>query len=161
MQVAVFAKLTDNKQLIDYCKNRYKTVLLPNQMAENGSFPLELARTKPYGYALFNLDAMTTICQVLSDNQDNLWSYISPNGRTMKMGIQFMHPFIADKTKWTFPKDVMYWDEWPVAHPALFFGFQHDKKPDWLKTWKRLEHFPQTEEVVRNLPVRYPLIWVE
>lgn len=161
MQVAVFAKLTDNKTLIDYCKNRYKTVLLPNQMAENGSFPLELARTKPYGYALFNLDAMTTICHVLSEKQDNLWNYISPNGRTVKMGIQFMHLFIADKTKWTFPKDVMYWDEWPVAHPALFFGFQHDKNPDWLKTWKRLEHFPLTEEVIRNLPIRNPLIWVE
>jgi hypothetical protein len=160
MQVAVFAKLTDNKTLIDYCKNRYKTVLLPNQMAENGSFPLELARTKPYGYALFNLDAMTTICQVLSDNQDNLWNYISPNGRTMKMGIQFMYPFIADKTKWTYPKDVMYWDEWPIAHPALIFGFKNYSQKDWFKTWKRLEHFPQTEEVVRNLPVRHPLIWV-
>jgi hypothetical protein len=160
MQVAVFAKLTDNKTLIDYCKNRYKTVLLPNQMAENGSFPLELARTKPYGYALFNLDAMTTICQVLSDNEDNLWNYISPNGRTMKMGIQFMYPFIADKTKWTYPKDVMYWDEWPIAHPALIFGFKNYAQKDWFKTWKKLEHFPQTEEVVRNLPVRHPLIWV-
>jgi hypothetical protein len=160
MQVAVFAKLTDNKTLIDYCKNRYKTVLLPNQMAENGTFPLELARTKPYGYALFNLDAMTTICQVLSDNQDNLWNYISPNGRTMKMGIQFMYPFIADKTKWTYPKDVMYWNEWPIAHPALIFGFKNYSQKDWFKTWKRLEHFPQTEEVVRNLPVRHPLIWV-
>jgi hypothetical protein len=160
MQVAVFAKLTVNKMLIDYCKNRYKTVLLPNQMAENGSFPLELARTKPYGYALFNLDAMTTICQVLSDKEDNLWNYVSPNGRTMKMGIQFMYPFIADKNKWTFPKDVMYWDEWPIAHPALIFGFKNYSQKDWFKTWKRLEHFPQTEEVVRNLPVRHPLIWV-
>jgi hypothetical protein len=161
MQVAVFAKLTDNKTLIDYCKNRYKTVLLPNQMAENGSFPLELARTKPYGYALFNLDAMTTICQVLSENEDNLWNYVSPNGRTMKMGIQFMYPFIADKNKWTYPKDVMYRNEWPIAHPALIFGFNKYGQKEWFKTWKRLEHFPQTEEVVRNLPVRHPLIWVE
>ena len=44
-------------------------------MAEDGSFPLETARTKPYGYSLFNLDAMATICQTLSDKNDNLWTY--------------------------------------------------------------------------------------
>lgn len=32
MQVASFAKLTENQSLIDYCKNRFKTVLLPNQI---------------------------------------------------------------------------------------------------------------------------------
>ena len=70
MQVACFAKLTGNQSLVDYCKNRYKTVLLPNQLATDGSFPLELKRTKPYGYALFNLDAMTSVCHILSDEKE-------------------------------------------------------------------------------------------
>ena len=67
MQAAVFARYVGDKEMLDYCKKRYKEVLLPNQMAEDGSFPLETARTKPYGYSLFNLDAMATICQTLSD----------------------------------------------------------------------------------------------
>ena len=39
MQVVSFAKFTGNKKVMDFCRNRYKTVLLPNQMAVDGSFP--------------------------------------------------------------------------------------------------------------------------
>jgi hypothetical protein len=159
MQVSVFAKLTDNQQLIEYCKNRFKAVLLPNQLKADGSFPLELARTKPYAYALFNLDAMTTTCHVLSDSKENLWDFKLSEGQNLQKAIEFMYPFIADKNTWTFKKDVMYWDDFPVAQPALLFGYQQYQKKQWLETWKKLEHFPETEEVIRNLPVRNPLIW--
>ena len=71
MQVAQFAKYTGDKEILDFCRNRYRSVLLPSQMAEDGSFPLELKRTKPYGYSLFNLDAMATICHILSDGEDD------------------------------------------------------------------------------------------
>jgi len=161
MQVAVFAKLTDNQLILDDCKNRFKTILLPNQMDKNGSFPLELKRTKPYGYSLFNLDAMTTICHVLSDEKEDLWDFKLNDGRTMKNAVEFMYPFVKDKASWTYPKDVMYWNDWPVAQTFLLFGYKKYKNKNWFTTWKKLEHFPQTEEVVRNLPVRYPLIWME
>jgi Alginate lyase len=159
MQVSVFAKLTDNQQLIEYCKDRFKTVLLPNQLKSDGSFPLELARTKPYAYALFNLDAMTTTCHVLSDSKENLWDFKLSEGQNLRKAIAFMYPFIANKNAWTFKKDVMYWDDFPVAQPALLFGYQQYQEKQWLETWKKLEHFPETEEVIRNLPVRNPLIW--
>jgi hypothetical protein len=160
MQVAVFARFTGNKQLMDFCSNRYKTVFLPGQMAPDGSFPQELRRTKPYGYSLFNLDAMTTLCQVLSTKENNLWEYQTPDGKSMKKGIAYLYPYIADKNKWPFKHDVMYWDQWPVAHPALIFGAEAYSQPDWFNTWKSLDHQPETEEVVRNLPVRHPLIWM-
>jgi hypothetical protein len=160
MQVACFAKFTGNQKIIDFCRDRYKNVLLPNQMAADGSFPQELRRTKPYGYSIFNLDAMSTICQILSDDKDNLWTYTTSDGRSLKKGIEFMYPYLADKSKWPFKKDVMYWDEWPVAQPALAFGAIAYSNKDWLNTWKRLEHSPTVEEVIRNLPVRYPLIWI-
>lgn len=160
MQVASFAKFTGNQDLLQFCTNRYKNVLLPDQMAPDGSFPLELKRTKPFGYSLFNLDAMATICQILSTPADNLWSYTTTDGRGIKKGIEFLHPFIADKTKWTFAKDVMYWDNWPVAQPALIFGANAYKNENWLHTWKSLDQDPKEEEVIRNLPVRHPLIWL-
>lgn len=75
MQVAVFAKLVGDTSLLQYCTKRYQEVLLPGQLADNGSFPLELKRTKPYGYSLFNLDAMTTITHVLSTQQQNLFRF--------------------------------------------------------------------------------------
>jgi hypothetical protein len=159
MQVASFAKLTDNQTLLEFCRNRYKTVLLPKQMAADGSFPLELNRTKPYGYSLFNLDAMVMICQILSTEQDNLWEFKAPEGQTMRKGIEFMYPYVADKTQWPFKQDVMYWHDWPVAQPFLVFGAANFQQNNWLQTWKDLEHNPTTEEVIRNLPIRNPIIW--
>jgi hypothetical protein len=160
MQVAVFATLTENKALLDYCTNRFKTVLLPEQLAANGSFPLELKRTKPYGYSLFNLDAMVTLCQVLSVDAENLWKFSTNDGRNIQSAINFMVPFVSDKARWPFPKDVMYWDNWPVAQPFLLFGAFNLHNKDWYKIWAQGNHFPDTEEVIRNLPVRNPLIWL-
>jgi len=114
MQVASFSKLTGNTELLDFCRNRYKEVLLPNQMAADGSFPLELKRTKPFGYSLFNLDAMTTICRILSDKQNDLWNYRTKDGRSIRKGIEFLFPYISDKSKWPFSKDVMHWENWPI-----------------------------------------------
>ena len=160
MQVACFARFTGNMELMNFCRDRYKKVLLPEQMAKDGSFPKEMARTKPYGYALFNLDAMTTICQVLSTAEDDLYNYQTPDGKSIKKGIEFMFPYMKDKTKWPLPPDVMYWDQWPVAQPALLFGAARFGNNNWFNLWSRLDHFPEVEEVIRNLPVRNPLIWL-
>jgi hypothetical protein len=160
MQVASFAKLCNNQAVLDSMRARYKTVLLPDQMAADGSFPLEMSRTKPYGYAIFNLDAMTMLCQILSTPQDNLWNFETPDGRSIKKGINYLYPFIADKSKWTLKPDVMYWDNWPVAQPFLLFGANTYNKNNWFLTWEKLNHNPQVEEVIRNLPIRHPLIWM-
>ena len=160
MQVACFARFTGDEKLLDFCRERYKTVLLPDQMASDGSFPLEMARTKPYGYSLFDLDAMAAICQILSTPQDNLWTFETPDGKSIQKGIQFMFPFIQDKSKWPLKPDVMYWDQWPVAQPGLLFGAAQFGNRKWLACWSRLDHFPEVEEVIRNLPVRNPLIWL-
>jgi len=160
MQVAVFAKLVNDTALLNYCDNRFKTLLLPSQMDPNGSFPLELKRTKPYGYSLFNLDAMYTLAHVLSSKENNLWEYKTTNGLSLKKGIEFLYPFIEKKNSWTLPKDIMYWENWPVAHPFLLFGYAAYGNQDWLTTWTNLEHFPTTAEVIRNLPIRNPLLWI-
>src|SRR5690606_16885461 len=79
MQVGMFARLVGNKQVLELCRERFRNVLLPNQMAPDGSFPLELKRTKPYGYSLFNLDAFMVTAEILSDNDNNLYAYSTPD----------------------------------------------------------------------------------
>jgi hypothetical protein len=161
MQVSSFARFTNNERLLAFCSDRFKKTLLPNQMANDGSFPREIRRTKPYGYSIFNLDAMATICQVLSTEKDNLWDYVTSDGKSIKKGIEFLHPYIKEKNKWPFQKDVMYWEEWPVAQPFLVFGAIAYQQKEWFNTWKKLNHNPEVEEVLRNLPIRYPLIWMK
>ncbi|KQC01172.1 alginate lyase family protein [Pedobacter sp. Hv1] len=160
MQVASFAKLCNDQVMMDSLCLRYKNVLLPLQMATDGSFPLELARTKAYGYSIFNLDAMTMICQILSTPKDNLWQYATADGKSIEKGIKYLYPFIADKNKWTLKPDVMYWENWPVAQPFLLFGANTYHNQSWFNTWKSLDLKPTVEEVIRNVPIRHPLIWL-
>jgi hypothetical protein len=159
-QVAAFARLTRNVALTEDCRSRFKTVLIPNQEVDDGSFPLELARTKPYGYSLFNLDAMAILAQTLTTREDNLWTWQLPDGRGMARAVAYMYPFIANKSKWTKPPDVMYFKEWPVRQPSLLFAGVALGKPEYLDLWKRLDGDPTVDEVIRNWPVRQPVLWV-
>jgi hypothetical protein len=129
------------------CRKRYKEVLLPDQMAEDGSFPRELKRTKPYGYALFNADAMATVCQILSTKDDNLWTFQTPDGKSMRKGVAWIHPYIADKSKWQYKQDVMYWDQWPVRSPVLLFGGLAYDEQKYLDTWKTLVAWSATDSM--------------
>lgn len=160
MQVAMFAKYIGNRDVMTLCADRFRNIFIVNQMAADGSFPQERARTKPYGYSLFNLDAMATLCQILSTEDDNLWDYTTPDGRNMRKAVEYMWPYIADKSSWDLDPDVMYWEEWPVAHPALLFAWNHWGDDKYLELWDRYEHFPENEEVIRNLPIRNPVIWM-
>jgi hypothetical protein len=159
-QVAAFARLTGNATLTADCRRRFQTILIPNQEAADGSFPLELARTKPYGYSLFNLDAMSILAQTLTTREDDLWIWQLPDGRGMARAVAYMYPFIADKSKWTKPPDVMYFKEWPVRQPSLLFAGLQLGKPAYIDLWKKLDADPAVDEVIRNWPVRQPILWV-
>jgi len=159
-QVAAFAQLTGDKERTAYCIDRFKTVLIPNQEAPDGSFPQELRRTKPYGYSLFNLDALAITAQTLTTKADNLWTWHLPDGRGMAKAMEYMYPYIADKKKWPKPPDVMYFDEWPVRQPSLLFAGLALSKPEYFDLWLKLPSDPAVEEVLRNWPVRQPILWV-
>jgi hypothetical protein len=161
MQVAAFAHLTKNQELLDYCRERFKTVLVPNQMAADGSFPQELRRTKPYGYSLFNLEAMSAICRILSTPGDDLWTFGLPDGRGMRKALEYMAPYIRDKKAWPLKPDVMYDAEWPMRQSSLLFAGLALGRPDYLELWKRLPADSAVEEVVRNFFIRQPVLWVK
>jgi hypothetical protein len=158
-QAAAFAQLTGNREVTEWCRTRYKTVLVPSQEAGDGSFPQELARTKPYGYSIFNLDVMSILVQTLSTSRDDLWKWQLPDGRGIAKAVAWMYPYLEDKKKWIKPPDVMYFDRWPVRQPSLLFAGLALDRPGYLALWKRLKDDPTEEEVLRNWPVRQPLLW--
>lgn len=160
VQAAIFAKFTGNEPVMELCRNRFKENYVQQQMATDGSFPQELSRTKPYGYSLFNLDAIVVLCHILSQDGEDLWSYETPDGKSIQKALEFMLPYVQDKNVWPYTKDVMYWDEWPVAQPAFFLGWKHFKEDRYYQVWKKYDHFPTNTEVLRNLPLRNPIIWM-
>ena len=153
------AVLTDNQEVITLCKNRFKNILLPNQMAPDGSFPLELERTKPYGYSLFNIDAFCNVALILSTPADDLFEFETADGKSLKKGMQFIYPFIKDKSSWPFDKDIYIWEDWPVCHPSLLFSALKYDNQDYVDLYLQLPPYPIHPEVIRNLPVRHPVIW--
>jgi hypothetical protein len=75
--------------------------------------------------------------------------------------MEFLVPYIADKQKWPYAPDVMYFDQWPVRHPSLLFAGLALGQDAWLDLWRKLNPDPTVEEAVRNYPVRQPVLWLE
>jgi hypothetical protein len=164
LQVAEFSILTGNQDEVAEARKRFKEQLFP-QMAADGSFPQELKRTKPYCYSMFNLDQMVMLAQVLSTPQDDLWNFALPNGATLHTGLEFLYPYVKDKSKWppnpsVHAPDVMWWEFWPVRSCSWLYGGIAYNEPKYIDLWKSLEANPTNEEVLRNLPIRQPVIWL-
>ena len=161
LQLAVFSELTENNDLLEYAKDRVKTVLLPAQLAEDGSFPKELARTKPFGYSLFNMEIMGTLAHILSTEEDDLWTYSIENGASLETAVNYILPYIQDKSSWPLEPDVMYYDLLPVRYQFLLFAVPGLEQTKTLKEWKKLDADPVSREMIRNMPIRQPLLWLE
>jgi hypothetical protein len=161
LQAAEFAQFAHRADLIALCRDRFKTAIVPDQIAKDGSLPLELARTKPYSYSLFDTDVMSGICQSLSTRTDDLWQFKGPNGKGVGDAIAFVFPYIADKAKWPFAKDVEYFDDLPARRPSLLFAGEALHRPEYVAVWRRLDADPKVPEVIRNMPIRQPLLWVD
>lgn len=162
-QAAAFATFTGNREAMALCRNRFKDALMPAQLAPNGSFPLELARTKPYSYSLFNLDMLATVCQIVSSTDergDDLWQYQLPDGDCYKKAVDFMYPYIKDKSRWPYKPDVEYFDDLPNRQPSLLFAGLAYREPKYISLWRTLPPDPKTAEIIRNFPVRQPLLWI-
>ena len=160
-QVATFAHLVNDTATLSYCRSRFKNVFLPKQLAADGSFPEELRRTKPYSYSIFNLEGMSALCWVLSTSDDNLWEFTLPDGRSMRKAVEFLYPYIVDKSKWPFPKDVMHFEAFPARQPFLLFAGIALGEPRYIETWKKLKTDTQNEEVRRSIPIQQPVLWMQ
>ncbi len=160
LQAAAFAALVGRSDVLAEARDRLRTVLIPTQIAPDGRQPLELARTKPYAYSLFNLDVLAATAWLLAGESGELVAWRTADGRSIAGAIAFMAPFIADKARWPYPPDVEYFEGFPVRQPSLLFGGLAAGREDWLDLWRRLDPDPVIGEVVRNFPVRQPLLWL-
>jgi hypothetical protein len=159
LQAAEFARLIDDRQTRDQVRMMYKDRFVPDQMGPDGSFPKELARTKPYSYSIFNFDVMAMLCQSLKDAGGDLFAFALPDGRGICKGAAFLYPYLRDKSTWPYPKDVEHFESLPVRSPGLLFTGIACGHKEYLDLWTRLNPDPSDPEIIRNYPVRQPLLW--
>jgi hypothetical protein len=72
----------------------------------------------------------------------------------------FLYPYLDDKSKWPYAHDVQHWDSWPVRSPGLLFCGLACDHSDYIALWRRLDPDPTDPEIIRNYPIRQPLLWV-
>ncbi len=160
LQAAEFARLTKNEEVRKDVYRRYREILLPNQEAEDGSFPRELTRTKPYSYSIFNFDVMAGLCQSLKGLEPDPPTFQLPDGRGMLRAAEFIYPYLEDKNKWKWAHDVEHFDALPVRSPGLLFAGIAGHEEKYIELWKTLNPDPKDKEIIRNFPIRQPLLWV-
>lgn len=195
LQAAEFARLTGDNITRDEVRTRFENLQLPAQEAANGSFPRELARTKPYGYSIFQFDCATTLgwsLGILSNPQPATRAFSGfskgmsrlkgkglnssthsplPTGAStpandaaaraaLCRSAAFLYPYLQDKSRWPYAHDVQHWESWPVRSPGLLFCGLACGHREYIALWRRLNPDPTDPEIIRNYPIRQPLLWV-
>ena len=104
---------------------------------------------------------MATLCQVLSTPNENLWSFKLADGRGIALAMEFLCPYLADKSKWPYPPDIQAWDSWPARQPSRLFAGLALHKPKYLELWTKLSPDPTDAEVRRNIAITQPVLWLQ
>jgi hypothetical protein len=160
LQAAEFARLLKDETTRAEVYRQYITILLPNQLGPNGAFPKELLRTKPYSYSIFNFDVMAGLCQSLKGVAEDATKFALPDGRGLCKAAEFLYPYLKDRNAWPYAHDVEHFDALPVRSPGLLFAGLACHQQPYLDLWKSLNPDPTDREIIRNYPIRQPLLWV-
>jgi hypothetical protein len=155
---AAIARSQPDEQTLDDCRHRFHKPTLRNQIAEDGSFPQELATPNPYRNTLFNFDLLAGACQLLSSPFDDLWDFELADGPGMRSVAAFLYPLIQDPRKWPYVADAKYFRDLPGRRPALLFSGRAYNRQEYVDLWNSTPNII-APGVAASFPIRQPLLW--
>lgn len=104
-QVATFSLFTGDKRplgpMIDIGRR-----ILDNNQNEEGGFPVELGRRQSQHYSVYMLAAYIALARCGEQSgipAHDLWHYESPRGRSLRRGLAWITPYLANEKPWPFP----------------------------------------------------------
>jgi unsaturated chondroitin disaccharide hydrolase len=74
---------------------------IDSEIHPDGSQPLELDRTRPIHYSLFNLDAFTALAEMSRHVGSDLWHYRGKKGQSIAAALRFVAPYTDTSHKWS------------------------------------------------------------
>lgn len=114
VQTASFALFLGKQDLAKQILETAKQKRIATQIEPDGRQPLELVRTKAWGYSNGNLDGLMLLAQLGENVGVELWSYQTKDGRSVRRALEYLYPFATGEKKWTDQQ----LGEWP---PQMLF----------------------------------------
>ncbi|CAG7625372.1 alginate lyase family protein [Paenibacillus allorhizosphaerae] len=102
--VAAYAAFVGDESKLKLAFDHFKQVIVPGQVAPDGSLPRELDRTRSFHYTMFQLDASALLCEIAHHQGVDLWNYETAEGQSLKSAIQFVIPYLDHPYLWQWPQ---------------------------------------------------------
>jgi len=101
VQRVVNALFTGELALAEKVLRQSVTQRLAAQIARDGKQHMELERTLPFHYSLFNLEAHLLLCRYAESLGDDRWQRVQ-DGRSLQPAIDYLLPFIRHPERWPY-----------------------------------------------------------
>jgi hypothetical protein len=102
VQVVSFALFVGKKDLAVRVLQTAREKRIGSQIEPDGRQPLELARTKAWGYSNGNLDGLMQLATLGERVGVDLWKFQTADGRSIRKALDFLVPTALGEQKWQY-----------------------------------------------------------
>jgi hypothetical protein len=102
VQLVDFALFAGDRQAAIQVLNAVPGARIDTQINADGSMPRELERTRSLHYSNFNLQAFFELATLGQQVGVDLWSYQTPEGASLRSGLDFLTPYMASAETWPY-----------------------------------------------------------
>ena len=136
VQVAALAIFTARDELAKNLLTDFRDKRIAAQIQPDGRQAQELARTRAWDYAIFNLEALFDAASIAKTLGFDLWNYQTSDGRGIRKALDWLMPFAAGESKWAY---------------SQIAPFHPEKLAPLLRRASRTYNDPRYEQAIWNL----------